>query len=123
MTGRELIIEALRLINYTNTQGEIDLRQSGEIMKRGLTIVNTILSDVLKIEGKSAMRLAQLTDELPCEQDTAYNVMPWGVGMLIAQSCGDGDNQQLCAAMYNQKRGSIKRTAVARVNVFPTPFE
>ncbi len=123
MTGQELMCEALRLINYTNPNGDIDFQQSADVMKRGLTIVNTILADVLKIEGKNAMRLAQLTDELPCEQDTAYNVVPWGVGMLIAQSCGDGDNQQLCAAMYNQKRGSIKRASSARQNVFPTPVE
>lgn len=123
MTGQELMHEALRLINYTDPHGNINAQQSAEVMKRSLTIVNVILADVLKIEGKNATRLAEITDELPVEDDTAYNVMPWGVGMLIAQSTGDGDNQQLCAAMYNQKRGSIKRPASARRDVLPTLWE
>lgn len=123
MTGSELVYEALRLINYTDPHGNINSQQSAEVMKRSLTIVNVILADVQKIEGKNTTRLAQITDELPVEDDTAYNVMPWGVGMLIAQSAGDGDNQQLCAAMYNQKRGSIKRPVSARWDVLPTPWE
>lgn len=123
MTGNELMYEALRLINYTNPKGEVDAQQSAEIMKRSLPIVNVILADVMKIEGKNATRLAQITDELPVEDDTAYNVMPWGVGMLIAQSAGDGENQQICSAMYNQKRGSIKRPHGARRDILPTPWE
>jgi hypothetical protein len=122
VTGDELMLEALRLINYTNPKGEIDAQQSSEIMKRGLTIVNTILADVQRIEGKSTKRLVHLTDELDVEEDTAYDVMPWGVGMLIAQSAGDGDNQQLCAAMYNQKRGSVRRPTMSRVDAIPVPW-
>jgi hypothetical protein len=122
VTGIELVYEALRLINYTNPRGEVDTHQAAEVMQRSLTLVNTILADVQKIEGKPVVRLAQLSDELMVEDDTAYNVMPWGVGMLIAQSAGDGDNQQLCAAMYNQKRGSIQRPSYTRRDALPTPW-
>lgn len=123
MTGNELVHEALRLINETDPHGNVNPQQSAEIMKRSLPIVNTILADVMRIEGKNATRLEQITDELPVADDTAYDVMPWGVGMMIAQSTGNGDMHQLCAAMYNQKRGSIKRPAAARRDVLPTPWE
>ena len=122
MTGDQIMREALLLLNYTNASGEIDARQSTEIMKRGLTIVNIILADVLRVEGKKIVLLQQLTDALPVEDETAYDVIPYGVAMLIAQGENDGDNQQLMAALYNQKRASVPH-AVGRVSdVIPSPI-
>ena len=43
--------------------------------------------------------------------------------MLLAQSEGDGDNQQLMAAMYNQKRGSIRHPAERVADVLPVPTD
>lgn len=43
--------------------------------------------------------------------------------MLLAQSEGDGDNQQLMAAIYNQKRSSIRRPGSRMADALPWPVE
>lgn len=55
---------------------------------------------------------------------TAMAVMPYGAWpMLLAQSEGDGDNQQLMAAIYNQKRSSIRRPGSRMADALRGPVE
>ena len=123
MTGDALMPRALRLLNYTDPRGEIDRTQTAELWKRGLTLIDLLLADVLPIEGKEIQTLDVLTDELPVSGHTAAAVLPYGLAMLLAQSEGDGDNQQLMAAMYNQKRGSIRHPAERVSDVLPVPTD
>ena len=123
MTGEELLRQALYLLNYTNNRGEIDTRNSEELIRRGVPIVNAVLADVLPIAGEPGSAIGTLEDTLPVAEDTAVRVMVYGVAMWLAQSEADGDNQQLMASIYNQKRNAIRRSPGRVADVLPVPGE
>ena len=121
MTGEELLRQALYLLNYTNNRGEIDTRNSEELIRRGVPIVNAVLADVLPIAGEPVSAIGTLEDTLPVSEDTAVRVMVYGVAMWLAQSEADGDNQQLMASIYSQKRNAIRRSSGRVADVLPVP--
>lgn len=123
MTGEELLRQALYLLNYTNNRGEIDTRNSEELIRRGVPIINAVLADVLPIAGEPVSAIGTLEDTLPVAEDTAVRVMVYGVAMWLAQSEADGDNQQLMASIYNQKRNAIRRSSGRVADVLPVPGE
>lgn len=123
MKAEAVLERALSLLNYTDPTGRTDALQSTELLRRGMTAVNTILTDILFIQRKDPVQLLALTDELPMDDGTALGIMPYGVAMLLAQSESDGDNQQIFAALYNQKRGAVPREHGTRKNVIPVPGE
>ena len=123
MTGEELLRQALYLLNYTNNRGEIDTRNSEELIRRGVPIVNAVLADVLPIAGEPVSAIGTLEDTLPVAEDTAVRVMVYGVAMWLAQSEADGDNQQLMASIYSQKRNAIRRSSGRVADVLPVPGE
>lgn len=123
MTGEELLRQALYLLNYTNNRGEIDTRNSEELIRRGVPIVNAVLADVLPIAGEPVSAIGTLEDTLPVAEDTAVRVMVYGVAMWLAQSEADGDNQQLMASIYSQKRNAIRRSPGRVADVLPVPGE
>ena len=123
MTGEELLRQALYLLNYTNNRGEIDTRNSEELIRRGVPIVNAVLADVLPIAGEPVSAIGTLEDTLPVAEDTAVRVMVYGVAMWLAQSEADGDNQQLMASIYSQKRNAIRRSSWRVADVLPVPGE
>lgn len=123
MTGEKLLRQALSLLNYTNHRGEIDTRNSEELFRRGTVIINAVLADLLPIAGEPTASIGQLADNLPIGEDIAGGVAVYGVAMWLAQSEGDGDNQQLFSAIYNQKRNAIRRQPGRVADVLPTPTE
>lgn len=123
MTGEELLRQALYLLNYTNNRGEIDTRNSEELIRRGVPIINAVLADVLPIAGEPVSAIGTLEDTLPVAEDTAVRVMVYGVAMWLAQSEADGDNQQLMASIYSQKRNAIRRSPGRVADVLPVPGE
>ena len=123
MTVEELLRQALYLLNYTNNRGEIDTRNSEELIRRGVPIVNAVLADVLPIAGEPVSAIGTLEDTLPVSEDTAVRVMVYGVAMWLAQSEADGDNQQLMASIYSQKRNAIRRSSGRVADVLPVPGE
>ena len=64
-----------------------------------------------------------LGDDLPCRASTAAGVLPYGLGMLVAQSEGDGTAQQLMAVTYNQKRRGIETVRETVKDALETPAE
>ncbi len=111
MTGRELIDRTLQLLNYTDSHGNVSAQQNAEIYKRAVSVINQILADIRHV-GRGTFALVEgIDDELPVSEDVAVRVMPWGVGMLIAQGENDGDSHQMMAANYNRLRASIPRPA------------
>lgn len=121
MTGELLVERCMRLLGYTNARGDIDRTRMAALNKNALVAVNMILADVLPIEGKDVVEINTLTATLPVNEDTAVRVMPYGVAMMMAQFEGDGDGQQINAAMYNQKRGSIHRENETVKDTIPVP--
>ena len=119
MTGREVFVRALQLLNYTDPSGNVSARQNGELFKRAAPVMNQVLADVQRIAGAEFHPIADLNEDLPVSDDVATRVMPYGVAMHIAQSENDGDNQQLMAQLYNQLRGSVPRESGYRVDKLP----
>lgn len=121
MTGQELLEQALYLLNYTDNRGEIDTRNSQELFRRGVPIINAVLADVLPIAGEPIAAIGSLSDTLPVAEDIAAGILVYGVGMWLAQAEADGDNQQLLSALFNQKRNAIRRPSGRVADVLPVP--
>lgn len=110
MTGQACLKQALRLLGYTDTLGSPDSAQYTEFYKRGLAVVNQLVFELSAAEtGRCAEPLASLRQPLPLTERTAKEVLPYGVAMWLASSQGDGDNQRLFAALYDQKRVAVCR--------------
>ena len=123
MTGKELFHRALVLLNYTNPNGEVDERQSAELYKRAAVIVNQVLADVQFIADEKPTVLADMNSPLPVSEEVAVRVMVYGVAMHVAQSEGDGDNQQIMATTYNALRNAVPRANRVRTDVLPCPMQ
>ena len=120
MTANEVFRQAMRLLGYTDTLGDLDSAQNTELYKRGLTVINQLVCDLSTSEnGVLAAPLSTLRQELPLTERTARDVLPYGVAMLLAAAEGDGDNQQLFAALYDQKRVSVQRRYERRADTLP----
>lgn len=120
MTANEVFRQAMRLLGYTDTLGDLDSAQNTELYKRGLTVINQLVCDLSTSEnGTLAAPLSTLRQELPLSERTARDVLPYGVAMLLAAAEGDGDNQQLFAALYDQKRVSVQRHYERRADTLP----
>lgn len=120
MTGLDVIQKALLLLNYTDNAGHADSRVSGAAQARGLSILNQLLADAWYAEHDDTpfVPLNTASETLPCGDRVAADVLPYGVAMMLAQGEGDGDNQTLFAALYNQKRAAYTHTAT-RENRLP----
>ena len=120
MTGQEVLRQALRLLGYTDTLGEPNSAQYTEVYKRGLAVLNQLLCDLSRLEnGTLAAPLTSLREPLPLSEHVARDVLPYGVAMLLAAAAGDGDNQRLYAALYDQKRVAVQRGYERRVDTLP----
>lgn len=120
MTGQEVFKQAIRLLGYTDTLGEPDSVQHTELYKRGLAVINQLLCDLSVAEcGVMAAPLASLRQPLPISEQTARDILPYGVAMLLAASQGDGDHQALFAALYDQKRAGLRRGCERRIDALP----
>lgn len=114
MTVQESIRSALALLGYT---GEYDFSNDSALLKRTVTIANAVFSDLFYLihprrsDGSEVtftpITSASQTVDLP---DRIVNdCFVYGLAMWLAQSENDGDNQQLFAALYNQKRAAASR--------------
>ncbi len=103
--GQDVLEQALRLLNYTDSYEALDGEQDTDLYKRGLAAVNQIYCD-LWYTGKTEpfFPLNSLGEPVLLSARQVQDVMPFGVAMLLAMSEGDGDNQQLYATLYNRKR-------------------
>lgn len=120
MTGQDVFRQAMRLLGYTDTLGELDSAQNTELYKRALTVINQLICELsLSESGTMAPPLSSLRQELPLSEQTARGVLPYGVAMLLAAAEGDGDNQQVFAALYDQKRVSVRQGYERRTDTLP----
>lgn len=120
MTGMEAFKRALRLLGYTDQNGETNAAASGELYKRGLAITDQLCADLAKSEsGVLPPALTSLAVPLPLSDHTARQVLPYGIAMLLAAGRGDGDNQRLFAELYTQKRAGMPHAYERRTDVLP----
>ena len=108
MTGNEILKQAYILLNYTDNNGNIQATNNANMSKRSLSLINQIYADLWEARevGATFVPIHALHETLDLNDYTLFNIMPYGVAMLIAQSDGDVDNQTLYASLYNQRRPS-----------------
>lgn len=119
-TGREVLLQALSLLGYTNHLGEIDSAQHAETMKRGTSAVMQIYRDLKSMESPSDV--TEYTDmgaDLPLSYRAVNDIMPNGVAMLLAQGDGNADGFAFFSAAYNGKRKAVERPVKKIVDVIP----
>lgn len=113
MTGNDILRQAYALLNYTDSNGNINAGNNANLNKRALPIINQIYADLWQPQtaGASFEALKTMYQPLDLNDYTAVNIMPYGVAMMLAQSDGDADNQTLYASLYNQRRaGAVTRS-------------
>lgn len=118
MTAAQVFNIAMNLIGYNDINGEIS--GEAEIKKNALVKIQMIYQELFRAEGRTEALpiLSSMNDEFKLNDDTVRDVMPYGVAMLTAQSEGDGDNQALMAALYNQKKARLTRMETGIVDIF-----
>lgn len=121
MTAREILNSALKLLGYTEANGNSELPQ--RILNRATAIINVIYSELWRAEGKKDFKpITNLADEIKLSSTVLCEVMPCGVAMMIAGSESDGDNQSFWAEMYSRKKAILTRLE-ERVDSLPTTEE
>lgn len=118
MTGQQMFDKAMTLLGYVGSHNEISGKN--ELLSRGLVFINQIYSDLHYASYKTDfIPLNNINGEINLPIRVLHDVMPYGVAMYLAQAEGDGDNQQMFSALYNQKRGSVKATSTNIVDSLP----
>ncbi|MBQ6830676.1 MAG: hypothetical protein IJO59_06115 [Clostridia bacterium] len=119
MTGMEAFKRALRLLGYTDMEGETDAVSSGELYKRALAIVDQLCGELSLLESGKTETVTSLHAALPLSEKSARHILPYGVAMFLAAGRGDGDSQRLFAALYTQKLTLLSHPGERRVDVLP----
>lgn len=120
MTGQEILEQALRLLHYTDADGQPENRFQADSSRIGLAAVNQIYADLWFMERQDPfVPLASLEDRVGLCGRAVYEAMPLGVAMWIAQAEGDSARQGALAAAYNQKRAQAAAPARRRADVIP----
>lgn len=121
ITGQDVLDRALRLLGYTNHNGDLENSVDAAVYKRGAAAVRQIFDDLKRVDslGSDQHTLDEMADPIPLSAVTIDDIMPYGVAMLVAQNEGDGDNQALFSVLYGRKRASVPRAAKARRDILP----
>ncbi len=100
MKGHKIFDEAMKLLGYTDSFGEID--DSTGLKSRATAVINRILRD-LSINTS----IVKLSDAIEISKE-AEDALIYGTAMLLALSDNDGGKNKLFADIYNGKRAAIK---------------
>ncbi|MBQ9964059.1 MAG: hypothetical protein IJP14_02955 [Clostridia bacterium] len=124
MTGQDVLRRALQLLGYTDSFGEPDGRNHAEVYKRALAVTEQLVCELCVQTGATLPApLRSLREELPLPPHIVRGVLPYGVAMHLAAAEGDGDNQALFAALYDQKRTAMQRHLEHRTDRLPRGWD
>lgn len=108
MKASEVLNIALKLLGYTESNGNVKLTQ--RIRNKAVVAINLVYADIWRILGKENFKPIKATsEEINLPADIINDVLVYGLCMNLAQSESDGDNQQFYAALYNKKRAGLGR--------------
>ena len=120
MTGGEVFRQAMRLLGYTDTRGELDGAAHSEHYKRALSFLNQLVCELSLAEtGNVPPKLVSLGEAIPLSERAVCDVLPCGLSMMLAAAEGDGEQQALYAALYNQKRVALRTSYERRTDALP----
>lgn len=119
MKANELLNNALKMLGYTNADGNAEL--TGRIRNGAVVAVNLVYSDLWKTESNEPFKpIKSLDDEILLSQKATDECFLYGLAMHIARSENDGDQQQYFAHLYNAKRAGLTGYGTVR-NTWPHP--
>ena len=117
MKAKELLNNALKMLGYTNADGNAEL--TTRIRNSAIVTVNLVYSDLWKTASKETfVPITSLDDEIKLPQKALGDVFLYGLAMHIARSENDGDQQQYYTMLYNSKRAGLSQYEKVK-NVIP----
>ena len=119
MKASELLNNTLKLLGYSDADGNVELTQ--RIRNSGVMVINLVYGDLWRACNNGDFEpIKSLSDEIKLPIKALGDVFLYGVAMHIARSENDGDQQQYYTMLYNAKRAGL--TQYKRVtNVWPRP--
>ncbi|MBQ8740802.1 MAG: hypothetical protein IJY79_04555 [Clostridia bacterium] len=119
MKANELLNSALKMLGYTNADGNAEL--TGRIRNSAIVAVNLVYGDLWRMCNTGEFEPIESLDyEIKLPQKAMGDVFLYGLAMHIARSENDGDQQQYFAALYNAKRAGLTTYDTVR-NALPHP--
>lgn len=133
MKANELLNSALKLLGYTDSDGNSELTQ--RIQNCAVVTVNLVYGDLWRVCKKTNydfscndkseqvgefVPIQSLDDEIDLPQNVLCDVFLYGLAMHIARSENDGDQQQYFASLYNARRAYLTQYGKVK-NILPTP--
>ena len=103
MNLQQVYNEAMKLLGYTNQDGVIDNDNSAHKI---LAIGNAILVEITP-KSQDFTRLTSITEEIPLTERVIMDCFVYGVAMWLALHNNDGDNQQIFASLFEQKKHNL----------------
>ncbi len=119
MKASELLNNALKMLGYTNADGNAEL--TGRIRNNAIVNVNLVYADLWRMASKEPFEpIKSLDDEIKLPQKATDECFLYGLAMHIARSENDGDQQQYYAVLYNSRRSGLTQYDSVR-NTWPYP--
>ena len=109
MSGNQLLNTALKILGYTDQNGNSQL--SSRVKNCAVVNINLVYVDLWRMLNETAfIPIVSLGDTVNLPETVLNDVFLYGLCMHIARSENDGDQQQMYAVLYNQKRTSLSHT-------------
>lgn len=119
MKASELLNNTLKLLGYTDSDGNGELTQ--RLRNRAIITINLVYGDLWSIFSKDEFSgIKTLDDEIKLPQRVLNDVFLYGLAMHMARSENDGDQQQYYTMLYNAKRAGLTQHTSVK-NVLPCP--
>ncbi len=116
MTANLMFNDALRLLGYTDSDGNAEL--TDRIRNRGIVTFNLVYGDLWRIcKSEPFKPIKSLGETVDLPERALGDVFLYGLAMHIARSENDGDQQQFFAHLYNARRASLSEYCRVK-NVF-----
>lgn len=117
MKANELLNNTLKMLGYTNSDGNAEL--TGRTRNSAIVTVNLVYADLWKMARREPFEpIKSLDDEILLPEKATDECFLYGLAMHIARSENDGDQQQFYAALYNSKRAGLSHYEKVK-NVLP----
>ena len=109
MTGNQLLNTSLKILGYTDQNGNSQL--TARTRNCAVANINLVYVDLWRIINDTQFTpITSLGDTINLPSDVLNDVFLYGLCMHIARSENDGDQQQMYTVLYNQKRTSLSHT-------------
>lgn len=113
MTALEMFDKAMVMCGYATAEG---VNGRDDLLRKAVTIINLVYADLYTAlvatpgDNSEIPQVKNVRENIDLPANILIDVMPYGVAMHLAQNECDADNQNLFAALYNQKRSRYVRT-------------